>query len=205
MLRKILSLILSATLLITALSACSTLASTKEEVATVMTVGDYKVPYEIYYYITMNLRRDMPGATDKEIEDEAFEMLREMYAVFSVAEDFGIAFDDKYIASVANDAAKAAIDECGSKEEYKKALGENYMNDSVFRFLKRHSRTADELLSAISTSDKYPVGIRSRALESHPPEIVRPKKQREQWQLQAPFPHIFGCNKGHRSALPNAV
>ncbi|MBR6676000.1 MAG: peptidylprolyl isomerase, partial [Clostridia bacterium] len=44
----------------------------------------------------------------------------------------------------------------GSKSEYKKALEKNYMNDSVFRFLKKHERTADEILSSLMSSGKYP-------------------------------------------------
>ncbi len=156
MIRRIISLIICAAVLCTCAAGCSSLASTAEEKRAVLTVGDYEVPYELYYYVSMNLRRDMPKADDKTIEAEAFEMLSEIYAVFDLAEDYGIAFDDKYIASVADDAAKRAIDECGSKSEYKKALEKNYMNDSVFRFLKKHEQTADEILSALMSSGKYP-------------------------------------------------
>ncbi len=138
------------------LASCSTLSSTADEKKIVMTVGDYEVPYELYFYITMNLKKDLPDASDEEIQKEAFEMLSEMYAVFSLAEDFGIDSEDKYIASIVDDAVLLAIEECGGKKEYKKALSETYMNDSVFRFLKKHSQTADELLSAIIESGKYP-------------------------------------------------
>ncbi len=120
-----------------------------------MTVGDYDVPYELYYYISENLKADMPEADKKAIEDEVFEIVKELYAVFSLGEDFGIGYDDKYINSVADDAAMLAIEECGGKEEYKKALAENYMNDSVYRFLERHAKTADEILSAIIDSEEY--------------------------------------------------
>lgn len=155
-LRKILCLFICVITVISSLTSCASLASTADEKKIVMTVGDYEVPYELYYYITMNLKKDLPDATDEEIDKEAFEMLCEMYAVFSLAEDFGIDADDEYIASIADDAALLAIEECGGKKEYKEALAETYMNDSVFRFLKRHSQTADELLSAIIESGKYP-------------------------------------------------
>ncbi len=154
--RKILCFLLCIVTAFMSFASCSTLASTADEKKIIMTVGDYEVPYELYYYITMNLKKDLPDATKEELDKEAFEMLSEMYAVFSLAEDFGIDGDDEYIASIVDDAVLLAIEECGGKKEYKKALSETYMNDSVFRFLKKHSQTADELLSAIIESGKYP-------------------------------------------------
>ena len=155
-LRKILCLLLCVITAFSCLVSCTVLSSDADEKKIVMTVGDYEVPYELYYYITMNLKKDLPEATEDEIKKEAFEMLCEMYAVFSLAEDFGIDSDDEYIASIVDDAAKMAIEECGGKKEYKEALAKTYMNDSVFRFLKKHAQTADELLSAIIKSGKYP-------------------------------------------------
>lgn len=155
---RMIALVLCAALLISSLASCTVISSTAEEKKTVMTVGGYDVPYELYYYISENLKADMPEACADTIEAEVFEIIKEIYAVFSLGEDFGIAFDDKYISSVADDAAALAIEECGSKKAYKKALAESNMNDSVFRFLERHSKTADELLSAITDSGKYPKG-----------------------------------------------
>ena len=120
-----------------------------------MTVGEYDVPYELYYYLSENLKADMPDADKEAIEAEVFEMVKELYAVFTLGEEFGISADDKYIESIADDAAKLAIEECGGKEEYKKTLAENHMNDSVFRFLKKHRQIADEILSAIMDSEEY--------------------------------------------------
>ncbi len=141
-------------MLICALSSC--LASTAKERKTVMTVGEYDVPYEVYYYVTENLKSDLPDAADSEIEAEAFEMIKEIYAVFSLAHDFGVDPDDKYISSIVDDAVSAAIEECGSKGKYKDAISESNMNDSVFRLLKKHSQTADEILAALINSGKYP-------------------------------------------------
>lgn len=138
------------------LSSCTLLSSSKREKETVLKIGEYDVPYELYYYLSENMKVHMPKATEEEIEAEVFDTAKELYAVFSVAEDMGIAYDDEYIDSIVDDAVSAAIEECGSKSEYKKALRESYMNDSVFRFLEKHSRTADEVLSAIIDSNKYP-------------------------------------------------
>ncbi|MBE6587176.1 MAG: hypothetical protein E7647_02030 [Ruminococcaceae bacterium] len=154
--RRIICILLCICTVFLSFASCSTLSSSAEERKTVLTVGEYEVPYELYYYVTNNLRKDLPEADEKTIEAEAFEMIREIYAVFSLAEDFGIDGDDKYIASIVDDAVKLAIEECGGKKEYKEALAEIHMNDSVFRLLKRHSQTAEELLSAIINSGKYP-------------------------------------------------
>lgn len=152
---KILSMLVLVAVLVSAFCSCSPLSSTKEEKEIVMTVGDYRVPYEIYYYISENLKADMPDADAETIESEVFETVKTLYAVFALGEDFGIEWDDEYINSVADDKAKLAIEECGGKDEYKKALAESNMNDSVYRFLERHSKTADEILSAIIDSEEY--------------------------------------------------
>lgn len=138
------------------LSSCTVLSSTAREKEIVLTVGEYEVPYELYYYLSENLKADNEDISEKELEEKVFEMIGEMYAVFSLAEDYGISYDDEYIGSQVEDAVSLAIEECGSKDDYKKALKESYMNDSVYRFLEKHSRTADELLSAIISSGKYP-------------------------------------------------
>ena len=156
--KKIICLILCIVLTLGALSSCTMLSSSSREKRTVLTVGDYEVPYEVYYYIVENLKKDLPDADGETLEGEAFEMIREIYAVFSLAEDFGIDPDDKYISSIVDDAQSAAIEECGSKKEYKKTLAESYMNNSVFRFMKKHSQTAEELYSAMIGSGKYARG-----------------------------------------------
>ena len=141
-------------ILICSLSSCDSFSAKDNKV--VLTVGDYEVTRDLYYYITENLKRDLPDADREEIDREAFDMLCEIYAVFALAEDFGIADDDKYIASQVDEAVALKIEECGSKAKYKKALEENHMTDNVYRFLEKHSRTADEVLSAIFQSGKYP-------------------------------------------------
>lgn len=151
---KLFTLIICVAVIICALSSCTALS--KKDKKTVLTVGDYEVPFELYYYITENLKRDLPDAGREEIDSEAFDMLCEIYAVFALGEELGISYDDKYIASQVDEAVALEIEECGSKAEYKKALEKNYMTDSVYRFLEKHSRTADEVLSAIIKSGKYP-------------------------------------------------
>ena len=54
---KLVSLICFAAIVLSCLSSCAVLSSTKEEKTVVMTVGEYEVPYELYYYITENLKK----------------------------------------------------------------------------------------------------------------------------------------------------
>ena len=152
--KRIASVVLAAVMAAACLSSCTVLSSTDRERECVLTVGEYEVPYELYYYITENLRNTI--SDEDEIRAECEKTLKDIYAVFAVAEDYGIEFDDEYIASIADDAAMFAIEDCGGKKEYKKALAENHMNDSVYRFLERYSATAAELLSAITDSNEFP-------------------------------------------------
>ncbi|MBQ8914922.1 MAG: peptidylprolyl isomerase [Clostridia bacterium] len=165
--RKSIIAVLAAVLVLASLCSCTVLSSTKRESEAVLTVGEHSVPYELYYYISENVKKDLPEADRQTVDGETYQILREMYAAFELAEDLGIAFDDEYIASAVDDAVSLAIEECGSKAKYKDALSENCMNDSVFRFLEKHSRTADEALAALIDSGKYPTdldGVRSLVL-----------------------------------------
>ena len=151
---KLVSFVCFAAILLSCLSSCTVLSSTKDEKTVVMTVGEYEVPYELYYYITENLKKSY--SDEETIKAEREKTLVDIYSVFALAESYGISFDDEYIASIADDAAKFAIEDCGGKSEYKKALAKNYMNDSVYRFLERYSATAAEVLSAVTSSSKIP-------------------------------------------------
>jgi parvulin-like peptidyl-prolyl isomerase len=139
-----------------------------------MTVGEYEVPYELYYYITENLKKSY--SDEETIKEEREKTLVEIYSVFALGEDLGIAFDDDYIASIADDAAKFAIEDCGGKSEYKKALAKNYMNDSVYRFLERYSATAAEALSAVSQSSKIPKDDKGIIALAKGDEFIRVKQ-----------------------------
>ncbi|MBQ3528539.1 MAG: peptidylprolyl isomerase [Clostridia bacterium] len=171
---KILSLICFAALVLSCLSSCTVLSSTKDEKTAVMTVGEYEVPYELYYYITENLKKSY--SDEEEIKAEREKTLVEIYSVFALGEDLGISFDDEYIASIADDAAKFAIEDCGGKSAYKKALAENYMNDSVYRFLERYSATAAEALKAVSDSAKIPKDDEGIAALAMGDEFIRVKQ-----------------------------
>lgn len=171
---KLVSLVCFAAIVLSCLSSCAVLSSTKEEKTVVMTVGEYEVPYELYYYITENLKKSY--SDEETIKEEREKTLVEIYSVFALGEDLGIAFDDDYIASIADDAAKFAIEDCGGKSEYKKALAKNYMNDSVYRFLERYSATAAEALSAVSQSSKIPKDDKGIIALAKGDEFIRVKQ-----------------------------
>lgn len=117
------------------------LSSSKEERETVMRVGDYDVPYEVLRYYVMNFRAD--GVDDP--DGRAKEAIKSLYAMMSLAADYDIDANGEYISSLANDTVNEAIADCGGEKEYKKAIAENNMNDSVFRLLSKNSILREEI------------------------------------------------------------
>ncbi|MBQ4066380.1 MAG: peptidylprolyl isomerase [Clostridia bacterium] len=176
LINKTVCIALCAAMVLLSLCSCTMLSSSAREKEPVLTVGEYSVPYELYYYITMNLRKDLPDATEEEIEAEAFEMLREIYGVFALAEEYDISFDDEDVEKVVDEAAQLAIEECGGKKEYKEALGKSYMNDSVFRLLKKHSHVADVVHTSIINSGKYPLDAEKIKALAMSDEFIRVKQ-----------------------------
>lgn len=127
------------------LTGCSaSLASTKAEKEIVMTVGEYDVPYEVYRYFAMNYK-NAAGYDEDKIDSEVREAIKSLYAMFALAEERGIETDDRYIEALVNDAAESAVNEHGGKKEYKSAIAESYMNDSVFRLLSKNEIVREEL------------------------------------------------------------
>lgn len=155
MTRKFLSVtafVMSVLLIIPVLSSCTRLSSTKEESETVLTVGEYEVPYELYRYLALNFRKDYPEASEEELREMVLSALLDIYAVIAAAKDYGITPGDDYFEEAADNAVQLAMDEAGGKSEYKKELEESYMNDSVFRFLSMKDAINDELYYAMVNS-----------------------------------------------------
>ncbi|MBE6713810.1 MAG: hypothetical protein E7575_00805 [Ruminococcaceae bacterium] len=156
------------------LFSCSPLKSTKKERTVIMTVGEYKVPYEVYYYISKNLESEK--LDEKSLKAEAIDMIKEIYAVFSLAEEYGISFDDKYIKANADKAAEQAIEACGGEKEYANELDKSYLNDSTYRFLERHNLTAESLLLKIKDSKEYAMDRKAKLAFANSDELIRIKQ-----------------------------
>lgn len=142
---KKVSIILAAAAALMSVTGCSvSLSSTKEESKIVMTADSYDVPYEVYRYFALNYK-DTTSLSDSEIEDKATESVKSLYALFAIAEDRGVEPDGDYINALVSDSVGSVIDECGGRKEYKAALEEKHMNDSVFRLLTKSEIVRDEL------------------------------------------------------------
>ena len=151
---KILSLFLALMTVSTALFSCTKLSSSKLETETVMRIGDYEIPYELYRYIVLNFKKDYPDAADDELKGKTEAALLDIYAILITAEKYGLSVNDEYFETVADKEAEVAVEKAGGKDEYKKELEDAYMNDSVFRFLTKKDAVYGELYYAMEEAGK---------------------------------------------------
>ena len=159
--KRILSFILCAAILSTALSACSGDGSTREERATALTICGFDVPYEMLRYTAINALRDRRDAglvvpegfidteegkkINRELLDDALAALCITYGVFGLAKErgidpFGDSIDD--LVEVRFEEKTAAYT---SDEELTDALAASGMNRSVLRTLVRYETVYTEL------------------------------------------------------------
>lgn len=151
------SLVLVTVLLVPALFSCSKLSEDKEAKETVMKIGSYEVPFELYRYVALNFRKDYPGASEKELKEKTEDALLDMYAVLACAKESGIDPDGEYFDVAEDNALKHANDQAGGNAELLNSLAGAFMNESVFRFLSRKSAVNEELYAKLSSEalDKF--------------------------------------------------
>lgn len=152
MARKLISavaLILALLTAISALASCGGLSSSKEEQETVLKIGEYSVPYELYRYVALNFRKDFPDASEEDLREKTLSALLDIYAVIAAAKEYSLTPDDDFFKEAADNASQLARDEAGGKSEYKKKLAESFMNDSVYRFLSVKDVLSQELYYAM--------------------------------------------------------
>lgn len=139
----------------------SPIESSEEDLRTVMTIDGYEVPYEQFRYFFMNFKDqyengdedvwNKEGAEEvkKELDDSIVNALRGVYAVIDLCKDYDISMDDKDV----KEGTQAKIDETvasyGGSKEYTAALKENYMTDSVYRFLVSVDLCENKLYNAL--------------------------------------------------------
>ena len=148
---KIIAVCILMAVCVTSFAGCKNeLDSTDEEKKTVMTVGGYDVPYELYRYLVMSYKSELG---DVEITKEVEETvkyniecaLRDIYAVFAVCAEHGIEMDDKTVMASVDAELKAYKDSFEDTEVYKAELEKMYMNNSVYRFMTSKMKFSDEL------------------------------------------------------------
>ena len=150
-LNKIISLILVMTMALLSLMSCggknSPIESSEEDLRTVMTAGEYEVPYELFRYFFMNFKNQFESTdeniwTGKDASEKKAELdasvvgaIKGVYAVLSLCKEYGISKDDKLILENVQATIDDTVDSYGGAKAYSKALAENYMTDSVYRLL----------------------------------------------------------------------
>ena len=156
--RKSVSLFLILTLLLPLFTACGgdPLASTEDDLRTVLTIGGMDVPYEFYRALVLSYRDRAPGATAQEIRDRVMDALREVYAVFSLCADYDVDPEDTYITEQVDLRVQELMDQYKDKAAYAKALQEVYMNDSVYRRMQQREICSDTLYYAMVRAGDLP-------------------------------------------------
>lgn len=135
------------------LSCVGCSGSSGDDSRTLMTAGGYEVSYDVVRYVVMNLKKD--GITEEgELRERTLAAIRDIYAVFALASDYGMEFDDEYISNLASQAKDSDVEEIGGKKAFKELLKENYMTDSVYILMAKKDALRDEIMrSMISVGD----------------------------------------------------
>ncbi len=145
---RLLALLLLPVLLLS-LSSCSKYRvemSNEAQTRTVMTVGEYEVPFEVLYFFYKNAESD--ATTHAARLAYAKGQIYELYALFSVAkargvDPYGTVIEDEYETAV-----KEMIDEFPTRREYIEAITARSMTDSVCRLLLRSYLVEARLLDS---------------------------------------------------------
>lgn len=133
--------------------------STEEELAPVLTLDEYEVPYEQLRYFVRNYMADygddsfwteeMAAEKSDEIFEAAFSSLREQYAILSLCKKYGIERTDKAIEELVNGQVEAVMSGYDSVAAYVEDMEKNHLTDSVYRFLLTVSACSEELYYAM--------------------------------------------------------
>lgn len=157
---NILSLIICSVLLLSVLGGCGNPAArSKEDAVTVMTVGEYSVPRDMYDYFYNNYMAQYVGENETVSSDEDKALLenkvaedteyslKKFYAVYSLAAEYGIDPESKDITDAKALAEEAFIvNSCnGSRDDLYAMLTESGMTYEVFLMLMEHSALENSL------------------------------------------------------------
>ena len=137
-------------------------ASTEEEADTVLTIGDYEVPFEQYRYFFMNFKAEYDGGLDSywrtHDKDEAFaeidalarDSLLRCYATFSLALDYDIDYKSGAVQKDVMESINNSVENTyGGLEKYLEALTAAHMNHSVYRFAMSELEVERQLFSLL--------------------------------------------------------
>ncbi len=155
---RILSLFLSLVLLFSTLPILASCSNGGKR--TVMTIGDYKVSYDMLRYFAMNYINNYEGLTEKDFE-ESEELQKKLYdnVITSLSEIASYALlAKKHKISLTKDEKKAIKEEFkaakeayGSDDAYKKDLEANFMTEDVYLEIMRVEALCDKLYDYLTS------------------------------------------------------
>lgn len=166
---SLLTILLCTALLVCSLSACgddkySMKESTKEEKATILTVGGHEVPYELFraFFLTRASTLSDSLTWEEKWENLMPEVLADVsrvYAVFSLCEKYGIDPYGNDVDKILQKRIKISIEGgqlngiyisgYGKYSAYLDALSENYLTDRASRLLLRYQIAEEQLLAKL--------------------------------------------------------
>ena len=169
---KRISLVLALIMLLgSTLTSCGVkpIKSSEEDARIVGTIGKYEVRYEELRYVVLNHKKDMALEYGEKIwtdEPEKYEaeliarvndsIVSDYYAVQAMADYYYIGggasgmMNEQAILDAVQETVELAVDECGSKNKYKKMLAEQYLTDYLFRYYNAAEECATELFYILS-------------------------------------------------------
>lgn len=172
--KKITRIISASAAALLLLSSCGNdeklLESSKEEKITVMTVGGFEVPMEIYRYVALNYKEqyekghssdiwlgESGQALLTELNENLEKTLINMYTTQSLAVEYGIDLESAFI----KDTLKSSMDIIYESYEFDYQVYTDYlrdynMNDSVYRFFTLNDILADELVAMMLQNGDIP-------------------------------------------------
>lgn len=147
--------------------------STSDDLRVVMTIGDYEVPVELYYYYFMNYKNQYDGGDNsywddietneskaaelEEIRASIIESIADCAATFDLCLKYDIDPDGKSVTSAVNDTVIDYIEnQFGGVDEYLKNIESAYMNDSVFRYTMKYFECQTRLYQAMIEEGTIP-------------------------------------------------
>ncbi len=158
--KKIVALLLTIAMLVPVLVSCG-------EDKTVMTIGDFEVPYHVYRYVVINSRREIEkqygegvwdsknsGKAEKELKENIKNALANLYTVIAIGAEYDLAWDSGAVSAEAKMKRDEIMLDYENEKEFLGALKENFMTENTFMFMISNDILNNEAYSAMVDSDK---------------------------------------------------
>ena len=134
---------------------------------TVMTVGDFEVPYHVYRYVVINSRReiekqygadvwdtDKADKAEKELKENIKNAIANLYTVLAIGAEYNLTWDDGAVNAEAKMKRDEIMLEYEDEKAFLKSLKENSMTEDTFMFLISNDILNNEAYSAMIDLNK---------------------------------------------------